>query len=234
MSEYFWHRHRNDRGFDEVRLVTDPLILRARCFLRYKTSHLSGDEWRFSVGWESSADGGATWEPYDTGYLDLGSACAAAYPGLYSSHPKWHQLSCALVEWWRKGKKLYEQTYDGAARPLLTVAGHLPWGHIVAGEGLPRWPSMEFECFQVGCTEIPVSTYVMKLIYCPEGHEGKAVFGFGDNAKPYARRFCRVHLRRGDCGLDDADDNYEVVSGPGPGEHETPAEQIKESGQIVL
>src|SRR5207237_1236850 len=32
------------------------------------------------------------------------------------------------------------------------------------------------------------------------------------------RAFCRKHLRRGDAGLDDADDNYEVVSGPGPDE----------------
>lgn len=34
------------------------------------------------------------------------------------------------------------------------------------------------------------------------------------------RRFCMVHLRRGDCDFEDADSNYVVVDGPGPNEAE--------------
>ena len=30
------------------------------------------------------------------------------------------------------------------------------------------------------------------------------------------RAFCHRHLQRGDCGIEDADSNYEVLEGPGP------------------
>lgn len=223
----YWYRHKEDRGWDEVRLVTESIVLRAVYVPRYKTSGLSGDEWRVSVGWQWRGGPDEEWAFFDgPRYGDLQAACSALYAGLFSSHQEWHQLRCLRVDWYRKGGKLYEQTHDGEALPLLATAGHLPWGLVVAGEHYHgRWPDRASECFQVSCQEEPVSTYALKHTYCYDGHQDEATMG----KRRLARRFCKLHLRRGDCGLEDADRNYEVLDGPGPGEHETPTEQISAS-----
>jgi len=46
------------------------------------------------------------------------------------------------------------------------------------------------------------------------------------------RQFCQRHLQRGDCSREDSDDNYAVVSGPGPNdakgweEDESPSQTV--------
>ena len=46
-------------------------------------------------------------------------------------------------------------------------------------------------------------TYKMKKKFCREGHETIP-------HQTTVRKFCDTHKKRGDCGLDDADDNYVV------------------------
>ena len=68
-------------------------------------------------------------------------------------------------------------------------------------------------CFQPGCADPAVTEYQLKRRFSRDGHD----IGPGEiGGSPMRRKFCARHARRGDCGLEDADSNYEVIGGPGP------------------
>lgn len=202
----------NDYSFcDEIRLMTtEGPLLCAITIPRYKTSGLSGDEWRISAAWQMVDNNG--WFDFDTSYRNIQTACQALYGGLYSSHPGLHDAQITTTDFYLKGTKVYEGSYDGKPLPLLHTAGHLPWAYIIASENWVIPKDLDDFCFQPGCDERAISTYKLKFEYCRRGH--KTEIKFSD----LHRRFCLKHLRRGDCGLEDADDNYIVVDGPGPDE----------------
>lgn len=142
-------RHRDDEGVDFVEVRIQP---------RYKTSELSGDEWRVS----------------------------------------------AVVRFGYKGHVVYERSFGKvewavAALPYLLMTWH-------EGRGRASTEPKGHPCDQFGCWETATVFYRMKATYdalghkeaIPEGHE-------------YQRGFCSRHSTRGDCGLDDADDNYELI-----------------------
>jgi len=154
----FYKRHEDDEWIDEIRVKVVP---------RYKTSGLSGNEWRVS----------------------------------------------ALVQFSRKGVVLRERR----VHRIRDAAMAIPWMLIddapVGDDEDRKFPDEDSWCFQPGCTEKAVSIYRLKTEGCPRcGTQKTPAFA------EVRRAFCRKHLRRGDAGLDDADDNYEVVSGPGPDE----------------
>lgn len=225
-------RHKKDEFFDEIRIVTEggAPSFRAVVRERYKTSGLSGDEWRFSNMWQI-CEPDHLWRDFDGGYCSFEVCMAALFPGIYKSHPNLHDVIVLQTEYWWKGHNLYTMTYDGKPLPLLAAAGHMPWAYIRAREG--EYDTKTYEmlrsklCFQPGCAEEAVSTYGLKKRYCEEGHETDATRkGFGANASKIIReavRFCSQHLRRGDCALQDSDDNYIVLDGPGPDGHKMPA-----------
>jgi hypothetical protein len=133
------------QAFDEVRIVTVP---------RYKTSGLSGDEWRIS----------------------------------------------AKVQLLRKGQVCFEKSF----RNIKTACAYLPAVH---GEAYDNGKAMfggegDF-CDQEGCSSHATVTYRKKADFCHDGHKTE----LGDRVK--IRRFCDKHKDRGDCGMDDADRNYE-------------------------
>lgn len=137
----------NAQAFDEVKFVTVP---------RYKTSGLSGDEWRISVN----------------------------------------------VQFWRNGKLMHEEWAGHDMEKAMAFASYRyasacdnGKGHF-AGEG-------DF-CDQEGCSKEATVTYKKLNDYCREGHKTAPHF-------EEVRRFCEEHKRRGDCGLDDADANYQLV-----------------------
>ena len=214
-------QHRDDEGLDEVCVCVDrePFL---RCIVvpRYKTSGLSGDEWRVSTMWERRE--GGLWVAFDGPYRDIATACSAIYPGVWRSHPELHGMECTSHQFLRKGRPIIEMTDDGKSQPLLAALGHLPWSLIVWPEqydGNVGWfggDATKDLCFQVGCKEHAVSTYLLKKRYDRRGDERPAETEWGGRD---ARCFCAKHLRRGDCGLDDADVNYEIHEGPGPDGH---------------
>lgn len=139
------------QAFDEITIKTIP---------RYKTSGLSGDEWRIS----------------------------------------------ALVEFKRKGIVKATKTYsnvDIAARflgkDIITVGED--GAQFFGGEG-------DF-CDQEGCSKNGTVMLKKKKEYCRHGHES-------DHAFETYRLFCEDHKTRGDCGLDDADRNYEILESQPP------------------
>lgn len=207
-------RHRDDEWFDEIRLETETgPILRLVTVPRYKTSGLSGDEWRTSGQIQYMTDDG--WAPFDRAVMNLEAATMALYPGLYTSHPALHNVVTTSIDFYRKGRLEYRSTYDDQVLPLIHAAGHLPWATVLAGENVIAAYEWEKWCFQPGCPNLAVSTYQIIKEYSRWGDEIPQPL-----PEPYHRRFCKRHLQRGNAGLEDADSNYIVIDGPGPDEAE--------------
>lgn len=140
------------QGCDEVRITTVP---------RYKTSGLSGNEWRIS----------------------------------------------SKVEFFRKGKVIHEAYNGDIEGAVKMLYAHFAQAHdegkmYFAGEG-------DF-CDQEGCKEKATIVYRLKKKFCCGGGKcGQEVRMYGDEI----RMFCARHSTRGDCGIEDADDNYEIIEG---------------------
>lgn len=201
----------NDEAFDEIRFETKlGPIVRCVIFPRYKTSGLSGDEWRISAGWQQRR--GNKWVDYDNGYSNLETATKALYPALFSSHRDLHDILVTSLDFYKKGFKLYEATYDGKSLKLLHAAGHLPWAFIGAQERRVIPNELNEFCMQPGCDNRAISTYQLKKEYGPQGQD----LAPSSLNIVYYRKFCQVHLLRGDCGREDADRNYIIVDGVGP------------------
>lgn len=150
--ELFHERSRDFESFDQITFKVVP---------RYKTSGLSGDEWRQHV----------------------------------------------QVEFWFKGEVVHEAGFrDMRAALMLTPA---EWVH--AQEPIPdRVIALERDtCDQPSCAEKPVGRFVLKR----RTDRGGQFLDEKDQHFGGYRKFCKKHLRRGDCSREDSDDNYVPLDG---------------------
>jgi hypothetical protein len=110
----------------------------------------------------------------------------------------------ATVQFYRKGQLIFEEGCGS-----VEVACGLAYGYYVRGQdnGRGYFASVEDRCDQEGCAEKATVLYRVLRKYCRDGsvHEESA-------SGPQYRQFCEKHKTRGDCGLDDADRNYELVN----------------------
>lgn len=154
MNEKLKYALRPDaQAFDEIKIKVVP---------RYKTSGLSGDEWRISAKIEFYRKG----KIYHTDVVgDMQTACGMLY-----------------------------------AKYLEAIEVHSK--AYFAGDGVM--------CDQEGCSNPAKYLFKIKQEYCVGGGNcgQKKEHVLGD----YHRCFCEEHKQRGDCGLEDADDNYELVN----------------------
>lgn len=153
------------QAFDEIRIITVP---------RYKTSGLSGDEWRIS----------------------------------------------GKTEFYRKGELVHDVWHGNVEYCARLLDADLL--HAI-DDGRAFYAGIEGKCDQEGCSEPPTVKYRIKKNFCREGHET-------DPPWITTRSFCQRHSRRGDCGLDDADINYELVEGD---VGSPKADDISESSRVV-
>ncbi len=139
------------QAFDEVRILTVP---------RYKTSGMSGDEWRIS----------------------------------------------ASIQFLHKGRIVHE----ASVRNVETACGFLMAEYYHAlDEGKGYFAGEEDLCDQEGCREKATVTYRIKKEFSRDNpHEWNRELN-----EVRIRMFCARHSRRGDCAFDDADENYEILSG---------------------
>lgn len=56
----------------------------------------------------------------------------------------------------------------------------------------------------------------------------------GTHANKYHIKFCREHLRRGDCDREDSDDNYEPLDGDGPESAAVVIESPSQFGGVIV
>lgn len=148
--------HADDEGVDRIEIVATP---------RYKTSGLSGNEWR--VG--------------------------------------------AVIRFYRKGElvhKAFRNKMTDAAAHLAYIRDSLPWTDGVRA----LWALDAEECHQFGCSEPAETVYRLKQEFSDRGDGPLPDLG----VQEVRRAFCTRHARRGDCGREDSDRNYEHVSGPDP------------------
>lgn len=130
--------------FDEIRLKTVP---------RYKTSGLSGDEWRISVD----------------------------------------------IEFYRNGKLICTSSVSKMDYAVGYIFSRY---HDAIDNGHAYFAGDGIHCDQEGCAEPYTVRYRVLNKY--EGYSKIPL------DTPSYRHFCDGHKRRGDCGLDDADNNYEL------------------------
>jgi len=132
----------------------------------------------------------------------------------------------AHVEFKRKGRVILEKV----CLDLKIAMAFLYYWYTMAGEeGLfAQTEEDEAYCFQPGCREKAISEYRLKQRFCSSCGEVRPEFGES------RRRFCANHLIRGDCGLEDADSNYEVMAGPGPEGQIWSGQKISESQVVIV
>lgn len=151
----FFKRHPDDEYYDKITIEAVP---------RYKTSEMSGDEWRVS----------------------------------------------ATMKFWRKGQLVFERSFN----KMETAAIAMPWFFRTASEGDDfKQAKDEKLCDQPGCGAAAINEVRLKKEYSERGEE---LSERNMSSFEKRRKFCERHLRRGDCGLEDSDKNYEILSGPGP------------------
>ena len=218
-----FQRHHGDEYIDEVLLATaGGAQIHAKVAYRYKTSGLSGDEWRTSVNVRFLLP---ERQSVTTTVRDF-DALSQALPFLFMD------------------RGIDVEQGEGEPTPeTQTVMQLKRKGHVVAAS---RWPTITHAvmafgwewltsrarspdqegawrflpdnvnhalCFQVGCAETAVAEYRLRARYSqPDGFKHEL-----DPARDdYRRRFCLKHAQRGDCGLEDADSNYEKIGVVGP------------------
>jgi hypothetical protein len=121
------------------------------------------------------------------------------------SGDEWRFTYVAQIK--RKGEVVIQVTTSR----LEWILKAMPWKIITAGEedkfDRDAWERTKSLCDQPGCAEKPVVYYRRKTPYTYSGDE-LVVPSYRKDTVEY-RQFCDRHKHRGDCGLDDADHNYE-------------------------
>jgi len=166
--------HPDDEGVDAITIEVVP---------RFKTSGMSGDEWRVSARICAYRKGELVGEKS----LSCMESAVNALPWLWMTKSEW-----------MKGP-----LYDGACGG---------------------------KCQQAGCAEPAEVTYQLKQEWSARGEGPLPPNVLG----PEKRRFCSAHATRGDCGLEDADDNYERISGPPANRENIPPEDVSPSRQVTV
>lgn len=119
----------------------------------------------------------------------------------------------AKIQLLRKGKVVFEDHRGN----IEAAARHLAWIIDKAtDDGKAYFGGEGDTCDQEGCSDKATVTYRVKRTYCStcgktergSTEEEVARTLSGGNS---IRQFCERHKRRGDCGIDDADSNYERV-----------------------
>ena len=161
------------------------------------------------------------WEPFDMVTIEV-------KPRLKTSGMSGDEWRTGVaITLWFKGEAIVEEFRTSLDWSLKLLPS------IIAEHTCP-FPQKVIEierecCDQPSCAEKAVSRYKLKRLFSDQGD----ALDMSEKAHAdYYRQFCRRHLYRGDCSREDCDDNYEVISGPGPNdsmehpEDESPAQQV--------
>ncbi len=177
LGDELWHKRLGDfEPFDKITLEVVP---------RYKTSGLSGDEWRQSV----------------------------------------------RATFYFKGEAVHEDGWTSMDYALKLLAG----SHAEATGPIPtRVVKMEeTRCDQPSCEAPAVGRLRIKRTFSRRGEE---LVQDGVPSR-YYRKFCRKHIRRGDCGREDCDANYEPIDGVSADNssnvEESPSSVMMSDGTII-
>ena len=211
-------RHRDDWYSDRVEVNAGYVALLATVIPRYKTSGLSGDEWRVSSRIQvATGTGAGAHIVLERGFNSMRGLAEYSPVFLWRECRTLLGVRDATLTALRKGHVLTERKFPTFGEAALGIGWHI----VTANEGEKdvAWHHLSDEeershCQQVGCSDPPVNVYHLKKIlhgdnppdtfYAPKyDFEGQYVW------------YCARHTTRGDCGFEDADANLELVQGAG-------------------
>ena len=111
----------------------------------------------------------------------------------------------ATIQFFRKGKEVF----TAGARNIESAVAQVGYYHARGlDEGRGFFAGEDQLCDQEGCAEPATVAYRLKKGFNRDGNERHLSSG-GEY-----RCFCNRHKTRGDCGLEEADNNYEATEFP--------------------
>lgn len=228
-------RHKDDDYVDRVEIQsTSGSQLVGYVVPRYKTSGLSGDEWRVSSQMEVRLHPNS--KPIFTrgfGRMDG----LQAYAGLFVLRETLQCMSSpsAKLTAYRKGHALMTETFSTFGEAVVGMKWHI----VTANEGRRgvEWHHLSDEeeaqhCQQVGCAELPVNVFRFKKLFYGNGDAERTFLPPKYDFEGQWAWYCARHTQRGDCGYEDADKNMELVEGPGI--NKPRAGDFSQSGPVIL
>lgn len=212
-NKYPLRRHHDDDYWDRVTVqASSGANFTAFILPRYKTSGLSGDEWRISAVFEVRR------HPMGTPiagreFHRMNDVFRYAPIFVYQDAHELLTSPSAEITVERKGRVLVQMT-----RPTFgdAVIG-LGWHALIANEQSEDWHHLtdaeeRAHCQQVGCSDPPVNIYGLHRLQIDRSGEMRGPKYDWEGQYVW---YCGRHTRRGDCGLEDADKNLYLVDGTG-------------------
>lgn len=208
-------RHHDDDYWDRVTIqAATGAHFTAFIRPRYKTSGLSGDEWRVSAAFEVREH--PMWSPIvDREFHRMNDVFRYAPIFVYQRAPGLLSSPDAKITVERKGRVLMVED-----RPTFgdAVIG-LGWHVLTANEGKRgvEWHHLtdaaeRQHCQQVGCARPPINAYQLQRLQIDRSGETRGPKYDWEGQYVW---YCGRHTTRGDCGLEDADKNMVLVAGTG-------------------
>lgn len=208
-------RHHDDDYWDEIAIDAGRAHLRAFVVPRYKTSGLSGDEWRIHA--ELAVTDDSTGRTEGRPYHSMRALTEYSAHFVFSTSKNLlltRKPAVMVVK--RKGHVLMRQKFKTFGDAAMGIGWHI----VTANEGAPgvKWHHLTTEqelarCQQVGCSAKPRNFYRLKKLQVTPSDslmvepkydfEGQFVW------------YCPRHTCRGDAGLEDCDKNLVLVKGAG-------------------
>ena len=108
------------------------------------------------------------------------------------------------MQFYRKGNLIHEVGAGGKMESAMSFAGFLYARACDDAHGL--YIGEGNYCDQEGCAEEAKVTYKLKKEWCSRCGKDKIL------EEEIIRKFCDRHKIRGDCALEDADVNYDLIS----------------------
>jgi hypothetical protein len=174
-------------------------ILKITTVPRFKTSGLSGDEWRISA--QLSIQDGDRKLISDHSHSIRDMATKLSMLSAKTPTVAWDKYP-GVMRLYLKGSKVLEYSHPS----LRSLACSLGWILLLGGED-PNWsaPDLKNVCDQPGCSSEASEFYKVKHLY----HERTPL-----PENPYHDnyvKFCQDHKVRGDSSFEDCDENYERI-----------------------
>ena len=210
-------RHHDDDYWDRVTITTadDRARFVASIRPRFKTSGLSGDEWRVRAVAELKDPDEPTVDLVARSFHRMRDVFGYAPYFVYDGAFHLLQSRKARITVERKGIVLMTEDRPDFGDALIGLGWHVR----TANEGRPdvEWHYLtdaeeRAHCQQVGCAAPPAVTYHLKKLQVAPSQSVMVAPEY-DFTGQYVW-YCTEHATRGDAGLEDCDDNLVLVENP--------------------
>lgn len=131
------------------------------------------------------------------------------------SGDEWRYTLSTMVEfkdWFNGGSnkvKIFGLNFVDMSLKLASLLNEeLSHGNQKSVPYMVKEPNEILVCFQPGCIEPPANVYIIKQQWTYHPYQGQKMDHYGK----WVRAFCERHSNRGDCDLEDSNNNYELLA----------------------